>query len=830
MARDTFVDACLAVGAFATAQFVISITLDASAVFEGFAVLAGISVCVLLRRLALFRQGDRQKKLYEKKVEAAQQQQGQRPKASFGNKEASKDASGLARGPGQRSTAEKAAPTATMGAADESLPESLRLGAPEAGASNVLITAVRRGRLWEVPRLLDEALERAAAEHPFDDDAQCESIQSCLISVLRTCSVAHQHHAAMAAFDHIMSKQSEYPVIKDLGSGVLWSVLLYNAVEAKEYHRCADVYGRLCAVSEPCNHDFVNIVHALANLRNHTEFKKLMASVANMNFDALTRTRALGVCCSEGAFEMAEALMSSKVFSEELNEMNFNTIMKGYGRKGQLHKCKALFGQMQSLGLKPTQMTYGILLDAAVSAKDFASVRKIFRDFVDSGLRANAIHYTTLIKAIIHDGRLEEVDELLELMESSTDAKPDLITYQLAMRAHAEKGNVEATVKLLKHVISLGMRPDSPMYESVLSSCCSERLPASKALAVFDDLVRCGMEPTCAASSKLLRALCQTKSWSTALEFLRSLKTRFGVVADAFLFAQLGLSCIRSDDLNMAVLVHTALNQAHGSRISRNGTATCASARLLGCCIAEGDLKAAKALAFAGAGKAIETAAARATSRPTNSKRLETFVAINRIDDRCGRLLAGLQPGQADWVMDQEFIIQVDESKGTASAKVVSHVRRSKSTNVAWEFYPGREDLRKRRLVAFLQLNSLAANTQVVSALSSLTDEQLRSLMDQDFLVEALPGRTVAQTVLAAVEKAKELPSGDDVFGGLLAEYIALNGIDDRCANSLRSLSRADAAWIMDQEFRIEVDPGRGTASAKVIGLINRVRSGELRY
>merc|ERR1719454_2462238 len=126
---------------------------------------------------------------------------------------------------------------------------------------------------------------------------------------------------------------------------------------------------------------------------------------------------------------------------------------------------------MQRRGLQPTQMTYGILLDAGVSAKEYANVRKVFRDFVDSGLNPNAVHYTTLLKAIVHDGTVREVDELLELMEATPNAQPDLITYQLAMRAHADKGNLVGTVRLLKRVISLGMRPDVLMYESVLSSC-----------------------------------------------------------------------------------------------------------------------------------------------------------------------------------------------------------------------------------------------------------------------------------------------------------------------------------------------------------------------
>jgi len=813
MGRDTFIDGCMAVGLFAVANM---LTLDASAFYEGVAVLGGIIVCVLLRSSEMFRNGEKPKKL--KKVDA-------NSPGTRANTSPKKEAvNGL-----HESRSNKKSVQSDHNTGDDD--------AYEMGATNVIITAIRRGRIWELPKLLDDALERAASEHSDSQEEQRAQIQTCLLTVLRTCSVAHQHQAALTAYDHVLSQSPKYPAVQDVGSSVLWSVLLYNAVECKEYRRAVEFYDCLCQQGNPCNHDFVNVVHALAAMKTQARFDQLMLEVesSDMNFDAQTRTRALGVCCAQGAFEMAEVLMTSKVFSEELNEMNFNTIMRGYGRKGQFKKCKALFEQMKAHKCEATQMTYGILLEAGVSSKDYAGVRAVFRDFVDSGLKPNAIHYTTLIKAIVHDGSLQEVDELLELMERTPSATPDLITYQLAMRAHAEKGDLEGTVRLLKHVISLKMKPDAVMYECVLSSCCADGVQAFRAMSVFDDLVSCGMVPNQAAFSKLLRALCHGKSWSLALEFLQSIKTRFGAVPEAWLFAQLGLSCVRGGDLGMAVVVHTALLQAHGGKVTRQGPGCCASARLLACCVGRGDLQAAKALAFDGPSKPAKasTSSAQGDARGGHSKRLEVFFEVNRIDDRCRRLLMQLEPGQADWVMDQEFVIKVDEAKGTASAKVVSFVRRSKTANVSWDFYPGREDLRKKRLFAFLELNNLTRNEPVVKALHNLTDDALRKLMDEHFLVEPLPGQSASETVMSLAGQVKflrDLPSGDEVFGAMLSEYIALNRIDDRCALSLRSLSRADAAWIMDQEFKIEVDLSRGTASAKVIGLVNRVRSGELRY
>merc|ERR1712151_567427 len=62
-------------------------------------------------------------------------------------------------------------------------------------------------------------------------------------------------------------------------------------------------------------------------------------------------------------------------------------------------------------------------------------------------------------------------------------------------------------------------------------------------------------------------------------------------------------------------------------------------------------------------------------------------------------------------------------------------------------------------------------------------------------------------------------------FAAILEQYVALNGLDERCAATLRQLSEPQARWVMEQEFVVNADPGRGTTSAKVVGLIKRARN-----
>jgi hypothetical protein len=56
--------------------------------------------------------------------------------------------------------------------------------------------------------------------------------------------------------------------------------------------------------------------------------------------------------------------------------------------------------------------------------------------------------------------------------------------------------------------------------------------------------------------------------------------------------------------------------------------------------------------------------------------RLARFMTLNAVDSRCEQMLQDLPADLAQKVMDHEFVVKVDPSRGTSSAKVVGHVLR----------------------------------------------------------------------------------------------------------------------------------------------------------
>eukprot|EP00928_Gymnodinium_smaydae_P089305 TRINITY_DN73295_c0_g1_i1.p1 TRINITY_DN73295_c0_g1~~TRINITY_DN73295_c0_g1_i1.p1 ORF type:complete len:409 (+),score=91.41 TRINITY_DN73295_c0_g1_i1:106-1332(+) len=153
-------------------------------------------------------------------------------------------------------------------------------------------------------------------------------------------------------------------------------------------------------------------------------------------------------------------------------------------------------------------------------------------------------------------------------------------------------------------------------------------------------------------------------------------------------------------------------------------------------------------------GDATGTLARDACERAVR-RRLNQFIEVNGLDQRCAHLLRRLSSAQAEWVMDQEFIIDVDPTKGTASAKVVHAVCSCKAkTKDFWDAYPSALDLRKR-LATFAKLNDL--DDRCVTTLQKMPLARIRQVMDAEFLVvaDATRGTASAKVVGRIVTASK---------------------------------------------------------------------------
>jgi len=427
--------------------------------------------------------------------------------------------------------------------------------------SDVIVAAVRAGRAPELPELLDAA-QRRAAENGVAGVALEKECAMHVLSALRSCASRHNFREALAAYDHVADRIGE-------GCDSTWSLLLYSAVEAKQFSRCDGIIAKLLQCAVPSSNDFVNMVRYHA--RHWQDVQSLQATLAEMRRlgfvpNVITRNRALSVCVTEQAIGLAEVLASEDVVGTPMDVIGYNTLMKGFSQAGDLNRCFEIHKKSMAMGLEPSEMTYGILLDACFAAKDLENAKRVFGDLRASGLKTNVVHYTTYMKGLATAGWLDEASAVLEEMASNPETQPDLVTYSTLVKANADSGKVMAAIGLLERLLDQGITADAIIFNTVLTGCCVNPMEPKQVFHVFRWLAKHGLETSNTTLSILIKALGKTRSWSLALELLETAHERFGVWPESRLYTQLAQACSRAGDGKDVVATYISAVQAMASR------------------------------------------------------------------------------------------------------------------------------------------------------------------------------------------------------------------------------------------------------------------------
>jgi hypothetical protein len=134
------------------------------------------------------------------------------------------------------------------------------------------------------------------------------------------------------------------------------------------------------------------------------------------------------------------------------------------------------------------------------------------------------------------------------------------------------------------------------------------------------------------------------------------------------------------------------------------------------------------------------------------TEKLRKFIEVNRLDASAASRLMTLNTTEADWVMDQGFVIGSDPTRGTDSAVAMGRVKKVKQPDVQSEllYYPTQAAL-QRRTEDFIQINNLDGDC--ATELRQLSPDLLAQAMGDDFLLNQGDN---AGVVMGRIKRARD--------------------------------------------------------------------------
>ncbi|CAM9264632.1 unnamed protein product [Laminaria digitata] len=168
-----------------------------------------------------------------------------------------------------------------------------------------------------------------------------------------------------------------------------------------------------------------------------------------------------------------------------------------------------------------------------------------------SGPRADVFTWSGAMTACIEGGCWERVVGMLEDMRGD-GVPPNLINFNLAVKALGRGGDWERATSILGEMKSVGVAPDERTFSAAIEACgrggCWER-----AVSLMDDMRREGLVPDELTYSTVIAACDRAGAWDVALMMLDEAREQDGEGANVFAYTSAISACGKAGQWEKAV-------------------------------------------------------------------------------------------------------------------------------------------------------------------------------------------------------------------------------------------------------------------------------------
>lgn len=192
------------------------------------------------------------------------------------------------------------------------------------------------------------------------------------------------------------------------------------------------------------------------------------------------------------ATEAVKIFHRAKSEGVEPSSFLYNALIGKLGKARRIDDCLFYFAEMRSLGIRPTSVTYGTIVNALCRVSDEKFAEELFEEMESMpNYKARPAPYNSLMQFFLTTKRdKSKVLTYYERMKSK-GIEPTNHTYKLLVDTHAtlEPVNMPAAEAVLDLIRSTGQRPEAVHYSSLIHAkgCVMHDMEGAK--AVFDSVM-----------------------------------------------------------------------------------------------------------------------------------------------------------------------------------------------------------------------------------------------------------------------------------------------------------------------------------------------------
>ncbi|TVY68671.1 Pentatricopeptide repeat-containing protein [Lachnellula suecica] len=241
------------------------------------------------------------------------------------------------------------------------------------------------------------------------------------------------------------------------------------------------------------------MVGACLNLGNRTLAARYHQELLDMGSSPTANTFGLYITTLKDSTKtFDEATEAVKIFhrakSEGVEPSSFlyNALIGKLGKARRIDDCLYYFAEMRSLGIRPTSVTYGTIVNALCRVSDEKFAEELFEEMESMpNYKARPAPYNSLMQFFLTTKRDKaKVLAYYERMKSK-GIEPTNHTYKLLVDTHAtlEPINMTAAEAILDSIRSSGQKPEAVHYSSLIHAKGCVLHDMDGARAIFDSVM-----------------------------------------------------------------------------------------------------------------------------------------------------------------------------------------------------------------------------------------------------------------------------------------------------------------------------------------------------
>ncbi|CAL5354377.1 unnamed protein product [Camellia sinensis] len=235
--------------------------------------------------------------------------------------------------------------------------------------------------------------------------------------------------------------------------------------------------------------------------------------------DIVSFNTILSAACKQGNSPMIRRILYRKEYEGiKLNVVSSTCLIQYFCMVGKILECLKLLEAMISNGPSPPIGTFNTLMSGLCKNRFLGTALRIFKYLKSTGVLPDMIAYNILIRASVRESNDELMGQLLREM-CSQSLKPDVVTFGSFSYGLCKEGKISVAFQLQNQMIENGITPSISIYNTILEAM-SKSGKFWDIILLLKEMVMEGCEPNAVSFEILYRAI--TNGWMKDILGLQS--------------------------------------------------------------------------------------------------------------------------------------------------------------------------------------------------------------------------------------------------------------------------------------------------------------------